>query len=98
MIRFSTGLFVAIIFISQLIAYAALGKPPGKVFKKRHYNSAQSEGIIGVTVESPIDNAVDNIFHVNIDVAVRKDDKMWLVYDLEGVQDHTSVSRSINDQ
>src|SRR3989337_3634821 len=91
-------LFVfAIAIVSHLTASS--GTPSTKSEgKHRSYPAAQHEGLIGITEESPIDNPVDNIFHVNIDVPVCDEDKMWLVYDLEGVQAHTSVSRSINDQ
>ncbi|MBT1697424.1 hypothetical protein KK083_11090 [Fulvivirgaceae bacterium PWU4] len=62
------------------------------------YSSVNHEGVIGVTAEAPADNPADNIFHIQIDEPLCGNEKLYLVYELEGVQDHTSVSRSINDQ
>ncbi len=62
------------------------------------YSSAQHEGLIGITEESPIDNPVDNIFHIAINKPLSGTETVWLTYELEGVEDHTSISRSINDQ
>jgi RHS repeat-associated protein len=64
----------------------------------KEFVSSNPEGLIGITEESPIDNPVDNIFHVSVNELLCAEQKVWLVYELEGVQDHTSVSRSINDQ
>ncbi len=51
-----------------------------------------------MTEASPVDNPSDNIFHVAIPESLCGDERVWLVYDLDGVEDHRSVSRSINDQ
>jgi RHS repeat-associated protein len=62
------------------------------------YTSPNKEGLIGVTEESPSDNPADNIFHISIEKALCDGETVWLVYDLDGVEDHTQVSRGINDQ
>src|SRR5258707_11955924 len=62
------------------------------------YSSLNKEGLIGTTEESPADNPADNIFHVSIDKPLCDGETVWLVYDLDGVEDHTQVSRGINDQ
>ena len=64
----------------------------------KQFPSSGQEGLIGVTEDAPVDNPADNIFHVALDAPVCENESVWLVYELEGVQDHTSVSRSINDQ
>ena len=60
--------------------------------------SGRQEGLIGTTEAQPIDNPVDNIFHVSIDQTLTGEEDAWLVYELAGVADHTAVARSINDQ
>jgi RHS repeat-associated protein len=87
-------IIIAVLSISSSLYVA--GNPPSKSVST--YTSPSPEGLIGVTEENPIDNPADNIFHVAIEGPVCSEDKLWLVYDLEGVEDHTSVSRSINDQ
>src|SRR5688572_19999983 len=101
MIYIYKRLFLLLVFCSFSIGNlrANTGIPDSKpVGKIRSYPSMQSEGLIGMTEESPIDNPVDNIFHVNINESLCGNEKVWLTYELEGVADHTSVSRSINDQ
>ena len=79
--------------LNSLAADRPAPRPAVKV-----YSSLNHEGIIGTTADAPVDNPADNIFHVQIDEPLCDNGQLWLVYDLEGVQDHTSVSRSINDQ
>ncbi|HEU5145576.1 MAG TPA: SpvB/TcaC N-terminal domain-containing protein, partial [Chryseosolibacter sp.] len=71
---------------------------PAKSLSVQHFSSPQTEGFIGVTDDAPIDNPADNIFHVQIDEPLCGEENVWLVYELDGVQDHTAVSRSVNDQ
>lgn len=71
---------------------------PSKPASVQQFASLQAEGVIGVTDEAPIDNPADNIFHVQIDAPLCGEEKVWLVYELDGVQDHSAVSRSVNDQ
>lgn len=63
-----------------------------------YYSAGSQQGLIGVTEDSPVDNPADNIFHVAIDEPLLGMEQVWLVYELEGVGDHTGVARSINDQ
>lgn len=88
--------FLAPFLLFILVASAWAGPRP-KAPVLRAYNSTNAEGLIGVTETSPADNPADNIFHVQIDQAFCSEDNLWLEYELEGVEDHTSVSRSIND-
>jgi len=81
-------------FLSIFICTTAGAKAPGR----RVYPSAQKEGVIGVTAASPADNPADNLFHVVLKTPLTGNERVWLSYDLDGVQDYTAVSRSINDQ
>jgi RHS repeat-associated protein len=87
---------LAFLFLSTCFAVLAADKPPGTSVKR--YHSPLQEGSIGVSDLTPFDNPSDNIFHVSIPESLQKDNVVWLVYELEGVEDHTCVSRSINDQ
>jgi hypothetical protein len=60
------------------------------------FPSANKSGFIGVSKEKPLDNPVDNIFHVSVDQAIDSNDKVWLEYELWGVADYTGISKSIN--
>jgi len=51
---------------------------------RRVYTSAQKEGV--------------TLFHVHLSTPLKGNERVWLSYDLDGVQDYTAVSRSINDQ
>ncbi|HEY0651751.1 MAG TPA: SpvB/TcaC N-terminal domain-containing protein [Chryseosolibacter sp.] len=82
-------------FFSRATATATPGKSKGAV---REFTSSNATGLIGTTPDLEYDNPADNIFHVRIDETIDRHESVWLVYDLEGVQDHTGVSRSINDQ
>jgi len=62
------------------------------------YASGTREGLIGVTEAVPVDNPADNVFHVKVKEAPGSTDKVYLVYELSGVADHTAVSRGVNDQ
>ncbi|MCK5169052.1 MAG: hypothetical protein KAQ75_04155, partial [Bacteroidales bacterium] len=66
--------------------------------QNKYFASSKTEGQIGITDEKPIDNPIDNIFHVNIDKELTGDETVWLEYELKGVLDFTGISRSINDQ
>src|SRR5687767_11784650 len=80
------------------VSTATLANPPVGKSPLRHYPSLQQEGLIGTTEDIPLDNPSDNIFHVNLNEQLCENDNVWLVYELDGVEDHTHVSRSINDQ
>ena len=79
---------------------APAGSPGGGLHTggRRIYSAAQREGLIGVTAASPTDNPADNLFHVYLSRPLTGDERVWLSYDLDGVEDYTAVSRSINDQ
>ncbi len=53
-------------------------------------------GNIGATVLHPVDDPYDNVFHFQLDQAPAPGTKVWLRYELTGVQDHSAVARSIN--
>lgn len=92
----STRTFLTSVLFFILVSNAWAGPRP-KAPVLRTYNSTNAEGLIGVTETSPSDNPADNIFHVQVDQTFCSEDNLWLEYELEGVEDHTSVSRSIND-
>ena len=56
------------------------------------------EGIIGNFKNTKSDNPSDNIFHIIINKEITPETKVFLEYELYGLQDYTSVCRSINDQ
>lgn len=64
----------------------------------RWHVSPQAEGRIGTTAESPVDDPTDNVFHVWLAEPVKAGEQVFLKYDLDGVEDHTAVARSINDE
>ncbi len=62
------------------------------------FYSPLSESLIGTTPDKLIDTPSDNVFNVTLNTLPQSEDLVWLSYDLRGVQDHTAVSRSINDE
>ena len=89
---------IALAFIADEPKANAAATVPGSSSALRSYSAAQQEGLIGISEDIPLDNPADNIFHVDVTDALCGEERVWLVYDLEGVEDHASVSRSINDQ
>jgi RHS repeat-associated protein len=80
---------------------AGYGKIPGPKDNSRthrQYYSKQREGLIGVNAATTVDNPADNSFHVYLPTTLNGTERVWLTYELDGVQDYTAVSRSINDQ
>ncbi|GHT17488.1 hypothetical protein FACS189429_1680 [Bacteroidia bacterium] len=61
------------------------------------YFSTQKEGIIGSYAGKQTDNPADNVFTVDIVGEVSQNDKVWLNYELSGLEDFTCVPHSIND-
>jgi len=55
-------------------------------------------GVIGVSNNNPLDDATDNLFKFTIENLPHSSAKVFLKYDLYGVQDLNAVSRSINDR
>ena len=87
----------------QLEPVSEVGVTPEIVEKvlieqNKYFASNKTEGQIGITDKKPIDNPIDNIFHVNIDKKLTGSETIWLEYELKGVLDFTGISRSINDQ
>jgi hypothetical protein len=62
------------------------------------YNADITEGSIGIDLKSFVDNGVDNIFKFSITEEINLEDKVILSYDLYGVEDQSSVTRSINER
>ena len=56
------------------------------------------EGVIGVSNTNPLDDATDNLFKFTIANLPQNTAKVFLKYDLYGVQDCNAVSRSINER
>src|SRR5687768_12606055 len=63
----------------------------------RFYPADLKEGLIGFTKGLPVDNPGDNVFQVVLTSVPQEGSHVWLSYELFGVQDHSAVSRSIND-
>ena len=57
-----------------------------------------SSGKIGQNAHDPVDQLHDNLFHFHINTAINPGDKVYLAYRLKGVENHTAVSRSWNDE
>jgi hypothetical protein len=55
-------------------------------------------GVIGVSDTNPLDDASDNLFKFYIKDLPKENTKIFLTYELFGVQDCNGVSRSINDR
>ncbi len=55
-------------------------------------------GVIGVSNNNPLDDATDNLFKFTIENLPHSSAKVFLKYDLYGVQDLNAVSRSINER
>jgi RHS repeat-associated protein len=62
-----------------------------------YYPSDNTSGVIGIEDSKP-DNPADNIFQVRLTEPFSPSDRIWLVYELDGLEDYHSVSRSVNDQ
>jgi len=63
----------------------------------RFYSKPES-GTIGAFTSNAEDNPADNVFTLNINKEIGKNDRVWLTYVLEGVDDYTNVACSINDR
>jgi RHS repeat-associated protein len=55
-------------------------------------------GVIGVSNNNPLDDATDNLFKFTIENLPHSSAKVFLKYDLYGVQDLNAVSRRINER
>jgi len=73
----------ALLFITLNVFAKAPGHT-GKEYAPRRYYSA--------------DSSTGKLFHVYLKAPLRGNERVYLSYDLDGVQDYTAVSRSINDQ
>lgn len=56
------------------------------------------EGVIGVSNTNPLDNVNDNLFKFYIKDLPNQNSKVYLTYELFGIQDCNGVSRSINER
>ncbi len=95
------SLFTALLLVQFVYSNAPHGKgdhvsdhAPGH----RRYFARQEEGEIGRSTTSGADNPSDNLFHVYVKGPLKGNETVYLSYDLDGVQDYTAVSRSVNDQ
>jgi len=61
-------------------------------------SAEENEGIIGVYAGKLLDNPADNLFHFNIKEILKAEDRVKLVYELQGVSDYHGVAISINDE
>jgi RHS repeat-associated protein len=91
-----TGLFTTLFLFTSLYGRSPYRKDH-PASGARHY-SRQKEGVIGGTAASPVDNPSDNLFHIYLNEPLKGNERVYLLYDLDGVEDYTAVSRSVNDQ
>ncbi|ANF50626.1 hypothetical protein A0O34_08865 [Chryseobacterium glaciei] len=70
---------------------------PLELNEKRYYTSDIKEGIIGTSLEHPIDQIYDNVFNILIDEKINPAYQYTLEYDLYGVDNYKEVSKVIND-
>jgi hypothetical protein len=56
------------------------------------------QGLIGVTKEHPLDDVSDNLFKFYLNQLPQSQAKIYISYELFGVQDVNAVSRSINER
>src|SRR5258708_39759939 len=90
------------LFTALLFTHIVAGKTParkgGHAAGHRWYYARQEEGLIGSSTPGGADNPSDNLFHVHLQAPLQGNERVWLVYDLDGVEDYTAVSRAGNDQ
>lgn len=76
--------------------------------KEKYYNAVKSYnlvtipaeetgGVIGLYAGKLLDNPADNLFHFNIKEKISAEDRVKLVYELQGISDSQGVAISIND-
>ena len=74
-------------------------KPIGKNKTGIIYQSNNTkEGIIGSFSKKQEDNPYDNIFPIILNQRIANNCNVYLEYELSGLQDYTSVCKSVNDQ
>ena len=61
------------------------------------YRADIDRGVIGKKADQLSDDPRDNVFTIEINNSFKTNAKIWLTYSLYGVQDHSAISRSIND-
>ena len=57
-----------------------------------------TEGIIGVTDATDVDDAYDNVFHLKVATLPANGESAYLEYELYGYDQAASISRSLNNQ
>ncbi|MDP4238179.1 MAG: SpvB/TcaC N-terminal domain-containing protein, partial [Bacteroidota bacterium] len=62
------------------------------------YPALHQTGIIGLYDGKQVDNPADNVFTVRMDNPPSENDKVWLTYELTGLDDYTNVACSVNDR
>ncbi|MFT3679262.1 MAG: SpvB/TcaC N-terminal domain-containing protein [Ferruginibacter sp.] len=64
---------------------------------ERTFKADMQYGIIGTDKVNPVDDAFDNVFHIQLPAKTKSNNTFILQYWLYGVSAHTGISRSIND-
>lgn len=83
-------LLAVLVTISHFYVFA------NNTFPKRYYPGAGNASVIKSS--KPNNKATKSTFSVELGEKPGVTDRVWLVYELKGVQDHSAVCRSINDQ
>jgi RHS repeat-associated protein len=60
--------------------------------------AVENGGIIGIYAGKLLDNPADNVFHFNLKEKLRTEDRVKLVYELQGISDYHGAAISINDE
>ncbi len=81
---------------SVAAALSTFGNARGKVNSAYIYEADLPAGIIGATFDIA-DDPFDNLFKIKLDMLPTFDDRVYLEYEVKGVADLASVSRSINE-
>jgi hypothetical protein len=83
--KYTLSFLLLLVGSGQLFSSSLKGEPASRP-SSTYYASGLQEGRIGVTEEVPVDNPADNIFHVALEEAPSLTQRVWLVYELEGVK------------
>lgn len=89
--------------IAKKSSVSYLTNTPNAVSIAKKYTSFSvkadiTSGIIGVSKDKPLDDAKDNLFKFQVGTVPAGSYKAYLSYELQGVQDYSAVSRSINER
>jgi RHS repeat-associated protein len=83
-------------FVEVSTQFSNLLSPDTSANKLGVYTSKEKQGTIGILSDKEVDKITDNFFTIEIPNTTNKSARAYLEYDLFGLANHQSVSRSIN--